>query len=259
MGVSLFTMCVFEFIGTFILILLGCGVVACVNLTKSKGVGGGWITITFAWGLAVMCGVLIAGPYSGAHLNPAVSIGLASAGKFPWAYVAPYIIAQMCGGILGGIATYVFYKDHFDVTEDKDMKLAVFCTAPAIRNYRRNLVCEILGTFVLVLVILWIGDEGNASKVAGAAAGGIDTPIGLGSIGALPVAFLIVVIGMSLGGTTGYAINPARDMGPRIAHAICPIKDKGPNDWNYSWVPIVGPIIGGITAAIVFMIIKQLM
>lgn len=259
MSVSLFTMCVFEFIGTFILILLGCGVVACVNLTKSKGQGGGWITITFAWGLAVMCGVLIAGPYSGAHLNPAVSIGLAIAGSFPWAYVAPYIIAQMCGGILGGIATYVFYKDHFDVTEDKDTKLAVFCTAPAIRNFRRNLVSEILGTFVLVLVILWIGDEGNASKLAGAAAGGIDTPIGLGSIGALPVAFLIVVIGMSLGGTTGYAINPARDMGPRIAHAICPIKDKGSSDWNYSWVPIVGPIIGAATAAVVFMIVKTLM
>lgn len=259
MNVSLFTMCVFEFIGTFILILLGCGVVACVNLTKSKGQGGGWITITFAWGLAVMCGVLIAGPYSGAHLNPAVSIGLAIAGSFPWAYVAPYIIAQMCGGILGGIATYVFYKDHFDVTEDKDTKLAVFCTAPAIRNFRRNLVSEILGTFVLVLVILWIGDEGNASKLAGAAAGGIDTPIGLGSIGALPVAFLIVVIGMSLGGTTGYAINPARDMGPRIAHAICPIKDKGSSDWNYSWVPIVGPIIGAATAAVVFMIVKTLM
>lgn len=259
MEVSTLTMCIFEFIGTFVLILLGCGVVACVNLTKSKGVGGGWITITFAWGLAVMCGVLIAGPYSGAHLNPAVSIGLAAAGKFSWNLVAPYIIAQMCGGILGGIITYVFYKDHFDITEDKDLKLAVFCTAPAIRNYRRNLACEIIGTFVLVLVILWIGDEGNASKVAGSAAGGLDTPIGLGSIGALPVAFLIVVIGMSLGGTTGYAINPARDMGPRIAHAICPIKDKGSNDWNYAWVPIVGPIIGGVTAALVFLIVKALM
>lgn len=258
MGVSLLTMCIFEFIGTFVLILLGCGVVACVNLTKSKGQGGGWVTITFAWGLAVMCGVLIAGPYSGAHLNPAVSIGLAAAGKFPWGAVAPYIIAQMCGGILGGIATYVFYKDHFDVTEDKDTKLAVFCTAPAIRNYRRNLVCEILGTFVLVLVILWMADEGQAAGIRGTD-GGLATPIGLGSIGALPVAFLIVVIGMSLGGTTGYAINPARDMGPRIAHAICPIKDKGSNDWNYSWVPIVGPIIGGVTAAIIFLIIKAIM
>lgn len=246
MEVSLFAKCVFEFLGTFVLILLGCGVVACVCLTKSKGQGGGWITITFAWGLAVMCGVLIAGPYSGAHLNPAVSIGLAVAGKFQASYVIPYIIAQMLGGIAGGIATYIFYKDHFDATEDKATKLAVFCTAPAIRNYRRNLVCEILGTFILVLVILWMSEGGNTAEV------------GLGSIGALPVAFLIVVIGMSLGGTTGYAINPARDMGPRIAHAVCPIKDKGDNDWSYSWVPIVGPIIGGVTAAVVFAIVKSM-
>lgn len=247
MEVSLFAKCIFEFIGTFVLILLGCGVVACVNLTKSKGQGGGWITITFAWGLAVMCGVLIAGPYSGAHLNPAVSVGLALAGKFAWSAVLPYIIAQMLGGIAGGIATYIFYKDHFDATEDKDIKLAVFCTAPAIRNFRRNLVCEILGTFILVLVILWMSEGSNNAEV------------GLGTIGAIPVAFLIVVIGMSLGGTTGYAINPARDMGPRIAHAICPIKDKGSNDWDYSWVPIVGPLIGGITAALVFAIIKAIM
>ncbi len=259
MAISTFAMCIFEFIGTFVLILLGCGVVACVNLTKSKGYGGGWVTITFAWGLAVMCGVLIAGPYSGAHLNPAVSIGLGVARSFPWSLVAPYIIAQMCGGILGGIVTYVFYKDHFDATEDKDIKLAVFCTSPAIRNYRRNLACEIIGTFVLVLVILWLGDEGNAASLKNGAESALNTPIGLGSIGALPVAFLIVVIGMSLGGTTGYAINPARDLGPRIAHAVCPIKDKGSNDWNYAWVPIVGPVIGGITAAIVFMIVKQLM
>lgn len=259
MQYSLLTMCVFEFIGTFILILLGCGVVACVSLTKSKGQGGGWITITFAWGLAVMCGVLIAGPYSGAHLNPAVSIGLAAAGAFSWDYVAPYIIAQICGGILGGIVVYIFYKDHFDVTQDKDTKLAVFCTAPAIRNYRRNLVCEIIGTFVLVLVILWIAEPGNTAMLKNGSTDALHTPIGLGAIGALPVAFLIVVIGMSLGGTTGYAINPARDLGPRIAHALSPIKDKGSSDWNYAWVPIVGPIIGGVTAALVFLIVKKLM
>lgn len=247
MEVSLFTKCIFEFIGTFVLILLGCGVVACCCLSKSKGYGGGWVVITVAWGLAVMCGVLIAGPYSGAHLNPAVSIGLAVADKFPWGSVVPYIIAQMLGGICGGIATYIFYKDHFSATEDKATKLAVFCTAPAIRNMRANLVSEILGTFILVLVILWMSEGSNNAEV------------GLGSIGALPVAFLIVVIGMSLGGTTGYAINPARDMGPRIAHAICPIKDKGSNDWGYSWVPIVGPIIGGVTAAVIFHIIKSLM
>ncbi len=252
MEYGLFFRCVMEFLGTFVLLLLGGGVVACVNLTKSKGVGGGWVTITIAWGLAVMCGVLIAGPYSGAHLNPALSVGLAVAGKFAWSDVLPYIIAQMAGGILGGLAVYVFYKDHFDVTEDKDIKLAVFCTSPAIRNFRRNLVCEILGTFVLVLVILFMSEEANIAKMG-------DSPIGLGTIGALPVAFLIVVIGMSLGGTTGYAINPARDLGPRIAHAIAPIKDKGSSDWEYSWVPIVGPVIGAITAALVFAVVKALM
>lgn len=255
METSLFIKCIFECIGSFVLMLLGCGVVACVNLTKSKGVGGGWVTITLAWGLAVMCGVLIAGPYSGAHLNPAVSVGLAVAGKFSWSYVLPYIIAQILGGFLGGVATYVFYKDHFDQTEDKDLKLAVFCTAPAIRNYRRNLVCEILGTFILVLVILYLSESGNIPAVKG----NMPAEIGLGSIGALPVALLVVVIGMSLGGTTGYAINPARDLGPRLAHAAMPIKDKGSNDWNYSWVPIVGPLIGGITAAIVFAVIKHMM
>ena len=245
--VSLFVKCVFEAIGTFILILLGCGVVACVLLDQSKGQGGGWITITLAWGLAVMCGVLIAGPYSGAHLNPALSMGLAVAGKFPWAFVAPYIIAQMIGGILGGIAVYVFYKDHFDATKDQAIKLGVFCTAPAIRNYSRNLVSEILGTFVLVLIILFMSESGNTPEV------------GLGTIGALPVAFLIVVIGMSLGGTTGYAINPARDLGPRIAHAICPIKDKGTNDWEYAWVPIIGPVLGALTAALVYWAIMGIM
>lgn len=245
MEVSLFAKCIFEFLGTFVLILLGCGVVACVALKKSKGEGGGWIVITMAWGLAVMCGVLIAGPYSGAHLNPAVSIGLAAAGKFPVAFVVPYIIAQMLGAIAGGICTYIFYKDHFDLTEDKQTKRDVFCTTPAVRNYTRNMVSEIIGTFVLVLVILWMSEGKNNAEV------------GLGSIGAIPVAFLIVVLGMSLGGTTGYAINPARDLGPRIAHAVCPIKDKTDNDWSYAWVPVVGPIIGGVTAAVVFAIVRS--
>ena len=247
METSLFVKCIFELIGTFVMILLGCGVVACCNLQGSKGQGGGWVVITLAWGLAVMCGVLIAGPYSGAHLNPAVSIGLAAAGKFPWGFVVPFIIAQMLGAFLGAVAVYVFYKDHFDATEDKPTKLAVFSTIPAIRNYRRNLVCEVLGTFVLVLVILYMSETGNTAEV------------GLGSIGAIPVAFLVVVIGMSLGGTTGYAINPARDMGPRLAHAALPIKDKGSNDWEYSWIPIVGPILGAVTAAIVFAVVKSVM
>ena len=247
METSLFVKCIFELLGTFVMILLGCGVVACCNLQGSKGQGGGWVVITLAWGLAVMCGVLIAGPYSGAHLNPAVSIGLAAAGKFPWAFVLPFIIAQMLGAFLGAVAVYVFYKDHFDATEDKPTKLAVFSTIPAIRNYRRNLVCEVLGTFVLVLVILYMSETGNTAEV------------GLGSIGAIPVALLVVVIGMSLGGTTGYAINPARDMGPRLAHAALPIKDKGSNDWEYSWIPILGPILGAVTAAIVFAVVKSMM
>ncbi|MDE6734582.1 MAG: aquaporin family protein [Desulfovibrio sp.] len=247
METSLFVKCIFELLGTFVMILLGCGVVACCNLQGSKGQGGGWVVITLAWGLAVMCGVLIAGPYSGAHLNPAVSIGLAAAGKFPWAFVIPFIIAQMLGAFLGAVAVYVFYKDHFDATEDKPTKLAVFSTIPAIRNYRRNLVCEVLGTFVLVLVILYMSETGNTAEV------------GLGSIGAIPVALLVVVIGMSLGGTTGYAINPARDMGPRLAHAALPIKDKGSNDWEYSWIPILGPILGAVTAAIVFAVVKSMM
>ena len=247
MEISLFVKCVFELLGTFVMILLGCGVVACCNLQGSKGQGGGWIVITLAWGLAVMCGVLIAGPHSGAHLNPAVSIGLAAAGKCPWGFVLPFLIAQMLGAILGAVAVYVFYKDHFDATDDKPTKLGVFATIPAIRNYRRNLVCEVLGTFVLILVILYLSEGGNTAEV------------GLGSIGALPVALLVVVIGMSLGGTTGYAINPARDMGPRIAHAILPIKDKGGNDWEYSWIPIIGPILGAVTTAIVFAVVKSML
>lgn len=247
MEVSLLVQCLFEFIGTFVLVLLGCGVVACVSLRKSKGEGAGWVVVTLAWGLAVMCGVLIAGPYTGAHLNPAVTLGLAAAGKFPWEYVLPYIVSQIAGGILGAVIVYVFYKDHFDATAEAETKLGVFATIPAIKNYRRNMICEIVGTFILVLVILFMGDKENSSEV------------GLGSVGALPVALLVVVIGMSLGGTTGYAINPARDLGPRIAHAILPIKGKGSSQWSYSWVPIVGPLFGGVLAALLYLMVKELM
>lgn len=247
MEASLLVQCLFEFIGTFVLVLLGCGVVACVSLRKSKGEGAGWVVVTLAWGLAVMCGVLIAGPYTGAHLNPAVTLGLAAAGKFPWEYVLPYIVSQIAGGILGAVIVYVFYKDHFDATAETETKLGVFATIPAIKNYRRNMICEIVGTFILVLVILFMGDKENSSEV------------GLGSVGALPVALLVVVIGMSLGGTTGYAINPARDLGPRIAHAILPIKGKGSSQWSYSWVPIVGPLLGGVLAALLYLLVKELM
>lgn len=229
--------CLFEFIGTAVLVLFGDGVVASNVLKKSKGENGGWVVITIAWGLAVMLGVFIAGPYSGAHLNPAVTLGLAAAGTFGWNLVVPYIVAQMFGGFVGAALVYAFYKDHYDATDDASLKLATFCTAPAIRNYGRNLFCEMLGTFVLVFVILALATAGNTPEM------------GMGSLGAFPVSMLIVALGMSLGGTTGYAINPARDLSPRLAHALLPIKGKGPSDWAYSWVPVVGPLAGAVLAA----------
>lgn len=240
---GMLTKCLFEFIGTAILVLFGDGVVASTVLKKSKGENGGWVVITMAWGLAVMLGVFIAGPYSGAHLNPAVTLGLAAAGTFSWALVLPYIVAQMLGGVLGAVLVYLYYKDHYDATDDPAAKLSTFCTIPAIRNYGRNLFSEIVGTFVLVFVILALSMQNNLPEV------------GMGSLGAFPVAMLIVALGMSLGGTTGYAINPARDLAPRIAHAILPIKGKGPSDWAYSWVPVLGPIIGGFLAAVLYCLI----
>jgi glycerol uptake facilitator protein len=252
-----FVQCIFEFLGTFILVLLGCGVVACVSLHKSKGEGGGWIVVTLAWGLAVFCGVIVSGPWSGAHLNPAVSIGLALADKFPWAYVAPFIVAQILGGVVGAMCVYVAYKDHFDATDDATAKLGVFSTIPAIKNVWRNFICEVIGTFVLVFVILFIGDNGNAATLTGG--DGCNGLIGLGSVGALPVSLLVVVIGMSLGGPTGYAINPARDLGPRIAHALLPIKGKGSSQWDYSWIPVFGPVVGGIIAALIYLLIRSLL
>ena len=237
------TKCLFEFVGTAILVLFGDGVVASTVLKKSKGENGGGVVITLAWGLAVMLGVFIAGPYSGAHLNPAVTLGLAAAGTFSWALVLPYIVAQMLGGFLGAVLVYLYYKDHYDVTDDPAAKLSTFCTIPAIRNYGRNLFSEIVGTFVLVFVILALSMQNNLPEV------------GMGSLGAFPVAMLIVALGMSLGGTTGYAINPARDLAPRLAHALLPIKGKGSSDWAYSWVPVLGPIIGGFLAAVLYCLI----
>ncbi len=240
---GILTKCLFEFVGTAILVLFGDGVVASTVLKKSKGENGGWVVITLAWGLAVMLGVFIAGPYSGAHLNPAVTLGLAAAGTFSWALVLPYIVAQMLGGFLGAVLVYLYYKDHYDVTDDPAAKLSTFCTIPAIRNYGRNLFSEIVGTFVLVFVILALSMQNNLPEV------------GMGSLGAFPVAMLIVALGMSLGGTTGYAINPARDLAPRLAHALLPIKGKGSSDWAYSWVPVLGPIIGGFLAAVLYCLI----
>lgn len=238
---TLFAKCIFEFIGTLVLILLGDGVCCATSLSKSKANGAGWVVITLGWGLAVMCGVFIAGPYSGAHLNPAVTMGFALAGQFDWAAVLPYIAAQMLGGFAGAVAVYLFYKDHFDATEDPDAKLGVFCTMPAIMNKGRNFFCEFLASWLLVFVILVLGNKENLPEV------------GMGELGAFPVTMLIMAIGMSLGGTTGYAINPARDLAPRIAHAILPIKGKRDSGWGYSWVPVAGPICGGLFAALTYI------
>jgi glycerol uptake facilitator protein len=236
-----------EVIGTMFLILLGAGVVANVILKGTKGNSGGWMVITTGWALAVFVGVVIAGPYSGAHLNPAVSIGLAIAGKFEWSQVPMYVGAQLLGSMLGAFLAWVIYRDHFDATNDADTQLAVFSTGPAIRNTTFNLLSEIIGTFVLIFVVFYFTDaEIKTPK----------TPIGLGSLGALPVAFLVWAIGLSLGGTTGYAINPARDLGPRIVHALLPIKGKGSGNWKYAWIPVIGPIIGAAIAALLYMAMK---
>ncbi len=236
-----------ELIGTAFLITIGCGVVANVILEKTKGHGGGWISITAAWAFGVFIGVVVAGPYSGAHINPAVTISLAVAGSFEWTEVPSYILAQLLGAMIGATLVWLVYKDHFDITKDKNLKLAVFSTAPAIRNYGSNLFSEVLGTFVLIFTILFFTDASMTTS---------QEIIGLGSLGALPVSLLVWAIGLALGGTTGYAINPARDLGPRLIHAIMPIKDKGDSDWRYSWVPILGPLFGGIAAALLSLILK---
>lgn len=238
-----------EFIGTALLILLGNGVVANVVLKDTKGNGGGWIVITTAWGLAVFVGVVVAGPYTGAHLNPAVTLTMAILGKLTIAEACVYWAAQLLGAMLGAFLVWVFYKDHFDRTEDGPTKQAAFCTAPAVRNLGRNFISEVIGTFVLIFTILYFTDP----KIGGTT----EATIGMGSLGALPVAFLVWVIGLSLGGTTGYAINPARDLGPRIMHALLPIKQtKAGADWGYAWVPVLGPLVGGSLAALLFMFLK---
>jgi len=236
-----------ELIGTMFLILLGNGVVANTILKGTKGNSGGWMVITTGWALAVFVGVVVAGPYSGAHLNPAVTLALAITGKFAWSKVGWFILAQIIGAILGSFLVWIVYRDHFNSTADPDTQLAVFSTGPAIKNSVFNLLSEIVGTFVLIFVIFYFT---NAEM------GDQKTPIGLGSLGALPVAFLVWAIGLSLGGTTGYAINPARDFGPRIAHALLPIKDKGHSNWKYAWIPIVGPFIGAILAALLYLALK---
>ena len=237
-----------EVIGTMILIILGDGVVAGVLLRNSKAENSGWIVITFGWGMAVAVAVYVVGQFSGAHINPAVTIGLAASGQFEWALVPGYIIAQFIGAFIGAVIVWLAYLAHWGETEDEGLKLGVFCTAPAIYNTPANLITEIIGTFVLVF-----GVSGIVANAA-AAGGGAATILGSG-INPLIVGLLVLGIGLSLGGPTGYAINPARDLGPRIAHAVLPIAGKGGNDWGYSWIPVVGPIIGGILGGVLFVIL----
>lgn len=226
-----------EFIGTMILIVLGSGVCAAVNLNKSKAQGSGWIVIAFGWAMGVAMAAYISGFMGPAHLNPAVTVAMAMTGNLEIGLVVPFIIAQMLGAIVGAVLIWLAYLPHWAVTEDQDAILGTFATAPAIRNYPANLMTEILGTFVLVLGLLTFTQNEFA-----------------GGVNVLAVGGLILAIGLSLGGPTGYAINPARDLGPRIAHAILPIANKGGSDWAYSWVPIVGPMIGGVIAVLVYQV-----
>jgi glycerol uptake facilitator len=231
-----------EVLGTMLLIVLGDGVVANVVLSKTKGQNAGWIVITAGWAFGVTVAVYAVGTFSGAHLNPAVTIGLASIGKLAWASVPLYITAQMIGAFLGAAVVWLAYLPHWSVTDNQASKLAVFCTAPAIRNTTANLVTEIIGAFVLVLGVLAILTPKNLNPIHGWDVG----------FGPFLVGLLIWAIGLSLGGPTGYAINPARDLGPRLAHALLPIAGKGNSDWGYAWIPIVGPIIGGLIAAFLY-------
>jgi glycerol uptake facilitator protein len=229
-----------EFFGTAIIIVFGGGVVSNVLLTRTKGNNSGWIVITFGWAVGVFTGVLISAPFSGAHLNPAVTLALALAHKFSWSNVPVYFCAQVLGAMFGAGLVWLAYKKHFDATENADYKLAVFCTAPNIRSYWYNVITEIIGTYVLSLAVLYMAEP----------------EVGLGALNALPVALVVLGIGLSLGGPTGYAINPARDLGPRIMHFLLPIHDKRDSDWSYSWVPILGPFVGASLAAVMFLIFK---
>ena len=228
-----------EFIGTMIVILLGDGVVANVVLKGTKGNNGGWIVVTFAWAMAVFVGVFISSVATkAAHLNPAVTICLAVAGKFEWSLVPVYLAGQFIGAAAGAILVWAHYKPHFDSTEDPDAKLGAFCTIPAIRHVPSNFIGELIGTFVLCYAVLHISSPEG----------------GLGSLDALPVAFTVLVIGLSLGGTTGYAINPARDFSPRLIHSLLPLANKRDSDWAYAWIPMFGPIAGGVVAVMIYRI-----
>ena len=223
-----------EIIGTASILLFGCGVVAGVLLDKSKSNGAGWIVITFAWAIGVTLGIYASGQFSGAHLNPAVTIALAVVGKFSWSLVPSYILAQFIGAMLAAFLVYLAYLPHWKETKDAGLKLAVFSTGPAIRNTPANFICEFIATFILMFAIMLIG----ANKYAD-------------GLGPIAVGILILGMGLSFGGPTGYALNPARDLGPRIMHALLPINGKGDSDWSYAWIPVVAPICGAVSAALI--------
>jgi glycerol uptake facilitator protein len=227
-----------EFFGTAMILVFGSGVVANVLLSKTKGNNSGWIVISFGWAIGVFTGVLVAAPISGAHLNPAVTLALVLANKFDLALLPLYWSAQLLGAMFGSGLAWLAYKKHFDATDDADSKLAVFCTSPNIRSYWYNVLTEIVGTYVLALAVLYMAKP----------------DVGLGALNALPVALVVLGIGLSLGGPTGYAINPARDIGPRIMHFFLPIPNKRDSDWSYSWIPILGPLAGAAIAAGMFLI-----
>jgi glycerol uptake facilitator protein len=227
-----------EFFGTAMIMVFGSGVVANVLLSKTKGYNSGWVVICFGWAVGVFTGVLVAADVSGAHLNPAVTVALVMAGKFPAAKIPIYITAQLLGAMFGSGLAWLAYKKHFDATDNPELKLAVFSTGPNIRSYWHNLVTEIIGTYILVLAVLFMAEPDK----------------GLGALNALPVAIVVLGIGLALGGPTGYAINPARDLGPRIMHFLLPISGKGSSDWAYSWVPVLGPIAGASLAAAMFLL-----
>ncbi|CAN5540123.1 MAG: MIP/aquaporin family protein [Actinomycetota bacterium] len=233
-----------EVVGTALLILFGDGVVAGVLLNHSKAQNAGWIVITMGWGLAVAIAVYAVAQFSGAHINPAVTIGLASIGALPWGDVPIYILGQFVGAFIGAVLVYLAYLPHWAETEDPGLKLAVYCTGPAIRKTGPNIVCEVIGTAALLIGVLSLGYTESP--------GALSAEVGLTP---LLVGLLVVGIGLSLGGPTGYAINPARDLGPRIAHAVLPIAGKGESDWGYSWIPVVGPIIGGVVGAVLFNVL----
>ncbi|WP_016698735.1 aquaporin [Actinoalloteichus spitiensis] len=235
---------VWELLGTAVLILLGAGVVANVVLRRSKGREGGWLLIAIGWGFAVFAGASIADP-SGGHINPAVTLGQAIAGNTPWSVVPVYMVAQLIGAFLGAVIAWAAYKLQFDTHDDPKGTLGIFSTQPAVENRPWNTVTEVIGTFVLLLWIL-------LSPAAEVGAG--DVPVlGNSALGYAGVAFLVIGIGASLGGPTGYAINPARDLGPRIAYAVLPIRGKGSPEWGYSWVPVVGPLVGASLAALLYL------